>query len=169
MSPIAQSTTEQRAQVPIAHSFTQHGQGSQQNHRFHEPLVRARAADRCRPRFQRGADTLPENSHAVHHRRHSVGRVVTRARWDLRHRLVRPCAAGCRDRAVRRGAARRAAVGIAAPNQDASHNRVGEAFNGDDGAVPSDPRSCSRGSLATDVLYWRRDIFRRASPMSRRC
>ena len=44
MSPIAQSTTEQRALVPIAHSCAQHGQGSQ-SYRFHEPLVRARAVD----------------------------------------------------------------------------------------------------------------------------
>ena len=44
------STTEQRALTPSPHSCT-HGQGAQ-SHRTRGPLVRARAEDRLRPRFQ---------------------------------------------------------------------------------------------------------------------
>jgi len=101
------SITEQRALALIAQSCTPHGQGSQ-SHRLHEPIVRARAAD-CHARvFKRGVDTSPENSHAVHHRRHPVGRVATGVRRDLHDRLIRPRAIGGCDRARPRGARQRA-------------------------------------------------------------
>ena len=120
------STTEQRATVPIAHSGTQHGQGSQ-SRRIHESIVRARAADRRRPRCQaRGRDTSLENSHAVHHRRHFVDRVATRDRRNLYDWRVRPRAiSGC-DRALRRWAGQRATrLGIAAPIEISRPSDVG--------------------------------------------
>ena len=45
------STTEQRALVPITHSWTQRGQGSKRR-RFHAPIVRAGRPIRSRPRVQ---------------------------------------------------------------------------------------------------------------------
>jgi hypothetical protein len=68
------------------------------------------------PSFLPRGDASPENSHAVHHRRRAVDRVVTRVRRDLHDRLVRPCAVGHRARAVPGRAAERAThAGIAAP------------------------------------------------------
>jgi len=73
--------------------------------------IRSRIVSPCAGGGQSAAGAFTrgslENSHAVRHRRHPVGRVVTRLPRDLRHWLIRPCAIGRRDRAVPRWAGER--------------------------------------------------------------
>src|SRR6476659_1836833 len=95
---------EQRVQARIVERTAPYGQGSQ-GHRLHESIVRGTAAGQSAAvAFTRSS---LENSHAVHHRRHPLGRVVTGLPRGLHHWLVRPRAIGHRDRAVRRWAAER--------------------------------------------------------------